>query len=89
MPKPDLAILYWFYKEPETTKNHLKLLRKYNPNHKVYGLSGGDPVEAAQYEQALGADLDGFWAYTHRLWRRRFYAMVMLVSVALALLRIA
>lgn len=63
MPKPDLAIIYWFYKEPEITKNHLQLLKQNNPNHKVYGLYGGDPTEADVYKEALGADLDDFWVY--------------------------
>jgi hypothetical protein len=63
MSKPDLAILYWFYKEPEITKNHLQLLRKHNPGRKVYGLFGGEPAEADKYKRVLGDDLDDFWTY--------------------------
>jgi hypothetical protein len=37
----DLAILYWFYKEPEVTKNHLQMIRRHNPGRKIYGLFGG------------------------------------------------
>jgi hypothetical protein len=63
MSKPDLAILYWFYKEPEITKNHLELLRKHNPNHKIYGLFGGDLKQERAYRQAFGKLLDDFWTY--------------------------
>lgn len=59
----ELAIVYWFYKEPEVTKNHLELIRKHNPNRKIYGLFGGDPSEASKYQQILGGLLDDFWTY--------------------------
>lgn len=59
----DLAILYWFYKEPKVTKNHLKLIRKHNPGCKIYGLFGGNPSEATVYRALLGALLDDFWTY--------------------------
>ena len=61
--KPDLAILYWFYKEPKITKNHLELLRKHNPGRKVYGLFGGNANEADKYRELLGDMLDDFWVY--------------------------
>ncbi len=63
MAQPNLAILYWFYKEPVVTQNHLKLLRQHNPNYKIYGLYGGDPAEADVYKSALESELDDFWVY--------------------------
>lgn len=59
----NLALLYWFYKEPEVTKNHLELIRKHNPSRKIYGLFGGDPSEADKYNDLLGDQLDDFWVY--------------------------
>jgi hypothetical protein len=59
----DLAILYWFYKEPEVTKNHLELMRTYNPERKIYGLFGGAPNDESHYRDLLQGDLDDFWAY--------------------------
>jgi len=61
--KFDLAILYWFYKEPEVTKNHLELIRKNNPNVKIFGLFGGEPDESNDYKELLGDLLDDFWLY--------------------------
>lgn len=58
-----LAILYWFYKEPEVTKNHLELIRKYNPGRKIYGLFGGNIEEADAYRELLKGELDDFWTY--------------------------
>ena len=34
----NLAILFWFYKEPEVCENRLQLLKKYNPDLKILGL---------------------------------------------------
>lgn len=59
----DLAILYWFYQDPEVTRNHLELIRRYNPNAKIYGLFGGKLVDAKSYEETLGGLLDDFWVY--------------------------
>jgi len=59
----DFAIVFWFYKEPEIAKNHLQLLRKHNPDYRVFGVFGGNPSEAGAYEEALGAGLDDFWTY--------------------------
>lgn len=58
-----LAIVFWFYKEPETTKNHLELIRKHNPDRKIYGVFGGDPKETDVYKELLADELDDFWAY--------------------------
>lgn len=59
----NLAILYWFYKEPEITKNHLEIIRKNNPDRKIYGLFGGDPADAGEYRDVLNDLLDDFWTY--------------------------
>lgn len=59
----ELAILFWFYKEPAVTKNHLELIRKHNPSRKIYGLFGGDRSEATQYRELLDQHLDDFWIY--------------------------
>jgi hypothetical protein len=63
MSELDLAIIYWFYKEPEITKNHLEVIRRYNPNRKIFGLYGGDIKEASNYSAALENLLDDFWVY--------------------------
>ena len=60
---PKLAVLFWFYKEPHICENRLKLLRKYNPDMPIYGLYGGDPQEASDYEQLLARYLDDFYVF--------------------------
>ena len=59
----DLAILYWFYKEPDITRNHLELIRKNNPNSMIYGLFGGNPNEVDKYSDLLSDLLDDLWIY--------------------------
>ncbi|HCU70135.1 MAG TPA: hypothetical protein DIC35_00085 [Candidatus Moranbacteria bacterium] len=56
-----LAVLFWFYKEPEICKNRLQILKKYNPDLKIYGLYGGEKKEAEKYEELLGKYLDDFY----------------------------
>jgi hypothetical protein len=58
-----LAILFWFYSEPDICVNRAQLLRTSNPGVPVYGLFGGEPTERARFERALGRRLDDFWAY--------------------------
>ncbi len=55
-----LAILFWFYKEPEICLNHLKLLKKHNPNSKIFGLYGGAKEDAGKYKKKLNDYLDDF-----------------------------
>ncbi len=57
----ELAILFWFYKEPDICENRLRLLRKYNPDITVYGLFGGVQEEADTYRKRLGKYLDDFY----------------------------
>jgi hypothetical protein len=59
-----LAILFWFYKEPEICRNHLELLRQDNPNASVYGLYGGNVAEADRYKLALDEYLDDFYTFS-------------------------
>jgi len=58
-----LAILFWFYKEPQVCKNRLEILRRYNTDMPVYGLYGGDPKEANRYRLTLGEYLDDFYVF--------------------------
>ena len=59
----NLAILFWFYKEPEICENRLQLLKKYNQNLKIYGLFGGEISESGTYREKLGKYLDDFYAF--------------------------
>jgi len=56
-----LAVLFWFYKEPKICLNHLELIKKYNPNIKIFGLYGGGRAEAKIYKNKLGRYLDEFY----------------------------
>lgn len=56
----NLAILFWFYKEPEICKNRLKLLKKHNPELKIFGLYGGENKEQ-EYKTRIGKYLDDFY----------------------------
>ncbi len=59
-----LAILFWFYKEPEICLNRLEIIKKYNPNIKIFGLFGGDIKEAKIYKNKLKDYLDDFFVTT-------------------------
>jgi hypothetical protein len=56
-----LAVLFWFYKEPAICLNRLQLIRKYNPDLKIFGLFGGHKNQAKSYQSKLGAYLDKFY----------------------------
>lgn len=58
-----LAILFWFYKNPEVCANRLELLRKFNPDATIYGLYGGDKAHEGEFRAALQDDLDDFYAF--------------------------
>lgn len=67
-----LAILFWFYKEPDICKNRLEVLRQYNPTIPIYGLYGGDLATVDQYKSLLSLYLDDFYAFTENkdsLWK--------------------
>lgn len=59
-----LAILFWFYKEPEICENRLQILKKYNPDLKIFGLYGGEMSKAEEYQEKLGKYLDDFYVFT-------------------------
>jgi len=59
-----LAIIFWFYKEPEICLNRLKLIKKHNPNSKIFGLYGGDKKDVSKYKSKLGEYLDDFYITT-------------------------
>jgi hypothetical protein len=59
-----LAILFWFYKEPEICQNRLEILRQHNPNTPIYGVYGGDLAEVDLYKSQLGEYLDDFYTFS-------------------------
>ncbi|HAX77128.1 MAG TPA: hypothetical protein DCY88_15160 [Cyanobacteria bacterium UBA11372] len=67
-----LAILFWFYKEPEICKNRLEIIRQSNPNISIYGLYGGDLADAERHRLVLDPYLDDFYAFPENkdsLWK--------------------
>lgn len=60
----NLAILFWFYKEPEICENRLQILKKNNPNLKIFGLFGGEKKEVDVYKEKLGKYLDDFYVFS-------------------------
>ena len=58
-----LAILFWFYKEPDVCENRLQLIKKFNPELQIFGLFGGDSKETGQYQKKLGKYLDDFYTF--------------------------
>ncbi len=67
-----LAILFWFYKEPDVCKDRLELLRQHNPTALIYGLYGGNPDAASHYQSLLAPYLNDFYAFTEdrdSLWK--------------------
>jgi hypothetical protein len=61
---PRLAILFWFYRDPDLCVDRLRLLRRYNADVKIYGLYGGPIGDAGVFERALGPLLDDFYCYS-------------------------
>ena len=37
-----LAIVFWFYKEPDICRERLEFIKNKNPGLKIFGLYGGD-----------------------------------------------
>ena len=58
----DLAILFWFYKDPKVTLNHLRLIKRTNPKLKIYGLYGGPRSSKKSFREKLAPLLDSFYA---------------------------
>jgi len=59
-----LAILFWFYKEPEICQNRLEILRQNNPTTPIYGLYGGDLASVDQYKSTLSPYLDDLYVFS-------------------------
>lgn len=57
----NLAIVFWFYKEPEICVNRLEILKRYNPDVKVYGLYGGSKEDEDLFRNSLRPHLDDFY----------------------------
>jgi len=69
-----LAVLFWYYKNPALCRNRLRVLRRHNPHIPVFGLFGGDPSDAAAFASASGAMLDDTLVYDgarHPPWKWR------------------
>jgi len=56
-----LAVLFWFYKEPEICENRLQLIKKGNPDIKIFGLYGGKKSDAQKYKKKLSKYLSDFY----------------------------
>jgi hypothetical protein len=59
-----LAILFWFYKEPEICKNRLEILRRYNPTTPIYGLYGGELASEHKFQSFCSQYLDDFYIFS-------------------------
>lgn len=60
----ELAILFFFYKDPVLCRNRLQLLRRHNPITPIYGLYGGDSTKVDTHRSTLAEYLDDFYAFT-------------------------
>lgn len=69
----DLAVTFWFYKKPKLCLNRLRLIKKYNPSVKIFGLFGGNKQEAKKYQKYLAGYLDDFYTspFTNDNWKWR------------------
>lgn len=57
----DLAILFWFYKDVDVCENRLQLLKKQNPDSKIFGLYGWPKSQENKFEVRLNKYLDNFY----------------------------
>ena len=62
-PKLQLAILFWFYKDLPLCENRVRLLRRHNPDAKIFGLYGGDPADQEVFRRRLHGHLDDFYCF--------------------------
>lgn len=62
-PKLELAILFWFYKDAPLCENRVRLLRRHNPDSKIFGLYGGDPADQEVFRRCLHGYLDDFYCF--------------------------
>lgn len=80
---PDIAILFWFYKEPTVVADRLSGIRRVNPGVRVFGLYGGEHASIEQFGDAvellddlwLHPEVSGMWAWHNGdLMLARWYA---------------
>jgi hypothetical protein len=58
-----LAMLFWFYKDPDLCANRLAIMRRHNPDASIFGLYGGDPLQSGDFQSKLGPLLDDFYVF--------------------------
>lgn len=58
-----LAALFWFYKEFDICRERLLILRRLNPEMRVYGLYAGHVASASTVRERLGDVLDDLYVY--------------------------
>ena len=73
IPRPRLAVLFWFYTDAQLCRNHIELFRQTNPDTVVYGLYGGKPEHEQEFRAVLGPYLADFYTSpetdSKRKWR--------------------
>lgn len=57
----DKAIIFWFYKEIDVCLNRLEIIKKYNPDLKIFGLYGWDKKNEKEYKNKLWEYFDDFY----------------------------
>lgn len=58
----NIAILFWFYKNPEIVVNRLKGIRWLNSDVRIFGLYGGNHEQISEYAPAIEL-LDDVWLH--------------------------
>jgi len=61
-----LAVLFWFYKDADVCENRLRLLKKHNPDLKIFGLYGGEHARSRLFRSRLGKYLDDFYVSPYK-----------------------
>lgn len=69
-------VLFRFHKEPKICLNRLELIKKYNPNVKIYGIFGGDEKQLSKFHL-----LDKYIEHIHIIpqhdWKWRFFDLAL------------
>jgi len=58
-----LAILFWCYKDPSLCADRLRLLRRFNPETKIFVLFGGRSEDVALFESTFEGLVDDFYVF--------------------------